>query len=379
MRFSQVKGQDALKAKVVSMIDNHHFPHAVLISGKDGYGSVAMALAIAQYIACENKTNGDSCGECPSCKGYQKLIHPDLHLYFPTTTTKKIDKDNSSSLFTDEFRNYVLEHEGYIDFNSWIDYMGGENKQGIINVRDADNIVMNATLKTFVSNYKIIFVWNADRLNIEASNKLLKILEEPYPNTVFILTAEHKEKIMPTIMSRVQTIFLSPLSDETIAMELRKRDPELTPEQIKYQAMLCEGDLNRLSEEFFRKENECREMFVQINRLAMTYKTKAIDISHFVDEKSKMTRSNLKEFFSYFISTVEKCWLYKCGIPMMQHPLETSEEIFKNNYPKFITQNNLEGIYNIAEKAYHNVDRNANAKINLFNFIIKLGTLLERR
>lgn len=379
MRFSQVKGQDALKAKVVDMVDNHHFPHAVLISGKDGYGSVAMALAIAQYIACENKHDGDSCGECPSCNKYQKLVHPDFHLYFPTTTTKRVEKDNSASLFTEEFREYVLGHEGYIDFNSWIEYMGGENKQGIINVRDADSIVMNATLKTFVSKYKIIFVWGADRLNAEASNKLLKILEEPYPNTIFIMTAEHKEKIMTTILSRVQTIFLSPLSDETIATELKERNPELTSEQVNYQAMLCEGDLNRISEEFFKKENEYREMFVQINRLAMTYKTKASEISKFVDDKSKMTRANLKEFFSYCISTIEKCWLYNCGVPMIQHPLEMSEDIFKKNYPKFITQNNLDGIYTILEKSYHNVDRNANAKINLFNLIIKLGMLLERR
>src|SRR5574344_2040530 len=271
MRFSQVKGQNKIINKIISLIDVEHIPHALLISGRDGYGNLALSLAIAQYISCTDKKHlndnaiiADSCGECSSCKKYQKLIHPDLHFIFPNTTTKSIDKNNESSLFVKEFREFVLKNEGYCDLNQWYKYINAGSKQGVINVRDANNIIKALTLKTYESKFKIMIIWNADKMNNEASDKILKILEEPYPNTVFILTTEHKDKILPTILSRVQQINLPPLSDQDIEEEIRRRYDSLSDEQVKTKVMLCEGNINKIEDIDGEKEKEFEDLFVKI-------------------------------------------------------------------------------------------------------------------
>lgn len=378
MQFSEVKGQEFLVGKLKAIIDNHHFPHAVLIDGKDGYGAMALALAIAQYISCENKQE-DSCGECPSCKKYQKIIHPDLHLVFPTATTEKITSNPTASLFISQFRDFLLETKGYADLNSWLEFFGAENKQGSIYVRDAEELLASINMTAYESKYKIVIIWHADRLNEQTSNKLLKILEEPYPNTIFILTAERKEKILPTILSRVQQIQLSPLSDDIIAEEISKAKPHLSEQEVRRDAILCEGDMTKMNDANTEAAEKHRELFIKINRLALTYKKNAGEIIKFTDDISKLSRENLKSFIAFYLTTIEKIWLYNNNVSMPQHPLETMDEKFKDNFPKFITINNLEGICTLMEKAQHNVDRNANAKINIFNLIIKLGMLLEKR
>ncbi|MBR1627061.1 MAG: hypothetical protein IJ681_07940 [Bacteroidales bacterium] len=379
MQFSQVKGQRELISKIVSLIDTNRFPHAVLFDGKDAYGNLALAIATAQYISCTDRHNGEVCGKCPSCSKYNKLIHPDLHFIFPNTTTKKIDKNNESSLFVGDFRKFVLDNQAYCSLNKWYDFIGSENKQGVINVRDANNIINTLTMKTYESIFKIMIIWNADKMNQEASDKILKILEEPYPNTVFILTTEHKDKIISTILSRVQSITVGPLDDETMYNAIRQYDETLTEEQIGIRIALCEGDFNKIAEIDSEEQAEKTKNFIEINRLAMSYNKNARDIAAFVDVFSKNTRENLKNFLDYFLRTVEKCWLYNNGVKTQVHPLSQTDEKFKNNYPKFITQNNIEGIYKVIEQARKNIDHNANAKINLFDMILKLGYLLEKR
>ncbi|MBQ9312716.1 MAG: hypothetical protein IJ213_06675 [Bacteroidales bacterium] len=379
MRFSQVKGQIFLTKQIRDIIDNGRLAHALLLTGKDGYGSLAIALSIAQYVSCTNKKEEDSCGECPSCNKYQKLIHPDLHFIFPTTTITKVDKNPSSSAFISQFRDFVLQTEGYGDLNSWLNFIGGEKKQGIINVRDADEVLSYMNIKTYESKYKIVIVWHADRLNTEASNKLLKVLEEPYPNTFFILTAERKDKILPTILSRLQQINLTPLDLEVVKQHVEQLNPSLSEQEINNIVLLSDGDLTKTTSEYFTENEDFLRLFVTVNRLAMAYKKNAIEILKQTDDMSKMTREELKHFSNFFLKTIENCWLYNSGCTFIQHPLETTEDKFKKNYPKFITQNNLEGIYNLMEKFQYNVDRNANAKINIFNMIIKLGMLLEKR
>ncbi|MGP1515696.1 MAG: DNA polymerase III subunit [Bacteroidales bacterium] len=380
MLFSQVKGQKILVRRIISLVDNNHFPHAILLNGKDGYGNLTLALATAQYISCTKKLTGEnSCSICSSCNKYEKLIHPDLHFIFPNTATKRVDKNNDASLFITDFRKFVLEHEGYCSLNRWYNYIGSENRQGIINVRDANNIISALTMKTYESKFKIMIIWNADRMNNEASDKILKILEEPYPNTVFILTTEHKDKIMPTILSRVQHINVPPLDDNTMYNAIKEYNPNLNDEQILIKIALCEGNYNRISELDSKDETNKVENFIEINRLAMMYRKNAKDIVTFVDVFSRNTREQLKSFLDYFLRIVEKCWIYNNNVKSTIHPLEQMDNKFKNNFPKFITENNIEGICKVIEQAYRNIDHNANTKINLFDMIIKLGYQLEKR
>ncbi|MBR1769745.1 MAG: hypothetical protein IJ748_04725 [Bacteroidales bacterium] len=392
MQFSQVKGQQEVINRLISVINRNQFPHAVLINGKDGYGNLALALSLAQYISCtdkktfgeavssgENKLIGDSCNECPSCRKYSKLMHPDLHLFFPNAATDKVKKDNKSSLFASEFRDFVSGSGAYSDVYNWLSFIGAETKQGVINVSDANEMVSLLNMKPFESNYKIVVAWNIDRMNLIASNTILKILEEPYPNTVFIFTTEHIENVLPTILSRVQQINLGPLSNEIIEEELRKLHSSSSDEEIKRDVLLSEGNLLNIQSEFLEKEKEYFELFVQLNRKAMMYRRNVFDIIAFADVMSKMSREKLKDFLSYCTKLIERCWQYSMGINTLQHPLAMVEEKFRNNYPQFITQNNLESIFDVIERTQKNIDRNANAKINLTNFVIKFGICLERR
>lgn len=378
MQFSQVKGQKALKERIISLIDENRFPHAVLFNGKDGYGNLALALATAQYISCTSRIESkDSCSECLSCKKYQRLVHPDLHLIFPNTTTKSITKNNESKLFVNQFRDFVLKTNAYCSLSEWYYHLGSENKQGVINVRDANTIISDLTLKTYESPYKILIIWNIDKMTQDASDKILKILEEPYPNTFFLLTTENKDKIIPTILSRVQQIIVPRLDNDTMYYEIKQLYGDLTDEEIKLKVALCDGDYNKIKQTNTQVEQDMQKEFMTITRLAMMYRTRAKEILDFVDVFSKHTRDELKASLSYFLDLIDKCYLYNNGVPMPAHPLGEMEDRFKNNFPQFITQNNIESIYHVIEQAQKNIDFNSNNKINIFDMIIKLGRLLN--
>ena len=190
MQFAKIVGQRNLINTLIDVVLNNRVSHAQLFLGNAGYGGFALALAYAQFVSCTDKQvfassnkdglKADSCGKCPSCLKYEKLSHPDLFFTFPNTTTKAVDKNNESASFLDTFRNYVFSKNAYIDLESWYQELGVENKQGAINVRDANTIIKNLTLKTYESQYKINIVWGVDKLQIDAANKLLKILNEEH-------------------------------------------------------------------------------------------------------------------------------------------------------------------------------------------------------
>lgn len=386
MQFSHVIGQRRLIRTIIELVNNNHFPHALLLNGKDGYGNMAFAFAIAQYISCENRQKEDadsltdSCGDCPSCRKYDKLIHPDLHFIFPNTTTSKVEKDNESKLFASEFRDFILKTKGYGSLQDWYDFVGSGNKQGVINVKDADNIVSSLTMKTFESTYKIMIIWNADKMNQDCSNKILKIIEEPYANTVFILTTEHVEKILPTIISRVQQIKVPPIDNDSMRQIIKKEfGDNLTDEKINQYIDYASGDIIKLRSYSHEKDLYKMELFVKINRIAMMYRKSAAEISTFADDFSHLTREELKTYMDYFLKMVEQFYLYSIGVKKYIHPLENFDAKFQNNYPKFITANNLPLIYKVFQDAQSNIQHNANAKINIFDMIIKLGKALEKR
>ena len=380
MLFSEIKGQNELIERLKRIIDKNRFPHAVLFEGKDGYGNLAVSLAVAQYISCSGGTDiSDSCGDCTSCKKYEKLVHPDLHLFFPSASNGSIDKDVESSLYIDKFREFVFEYGAYGSLNKWYEFIGVENKLGVINIRDANSLIKIISKKTFESPYKIIIIWNADKLNTEASNKILKILEEPYPNTFFILTTENKSKIISTILSRVQTFVLSPLSDEVMFSEIKKSDETLTDEKIYERVMQAEGDYNNINMFGSEFEKELHDNFITINRLAIMSKTKFKDTLSFVDTFSKKTREELKYFLSFYLKILNRCYLYNNAGGLNAHPLSFADDKFKANFLKFITNANIADIYSTVEQTRKNIISNANVKMHLVNMIIKLGYCFENK
>lgn len=383
MRFEQIVGQRNLINALIDVVLNNRVSHAQLFLGSAGYGGFALALAYAQFVSCndkrifENASQGelkaDSCGKCPSCLKYEKLSHPDLFFTFPNTTTKAVEKNNESISFLDTFRDYVLSKNAYIDLESWYQELGVDNKQGAINVRDANTIIKNLTLKTYESQYKINIIWGVDKLQVDAANKLLKILEEPYENTLFLLVAENSEALLPTILSRTQLIKLLPISDVDMA-DFLSRNNFANVENI---LSFAEGNLIKALSWDSDDKSEYRKLFIQFNRLAFSYNSSLAEIYKLVEKICKMGREELKVYLNYTLELYRECFQYgELKIEQLCNFSEEEKE-FKANFAKFITPRNIVHIYNLTQKAMVEIMRNGNAKMIFLTLAINIGKLIK--
>ena len=230
MQFKSVIGQDAVKEKLIASVNENRMAHTQLFLGPEGSGAFPLAIAFAQYVNCHNKQDGDSCGTCPSCIKYQKFAHPDLHFIFPTNTNEKIKKDPKSLLFSEEWREHLNETKGYADQTQWYEKLAIGNKQGTIYTRDADDVIKILGLKPYEAEYKVVIIYLAEKLLDQASNKLLKSLEEPPDKTLIILIAEHYEMIIPTIRSRAQLVKIPRIPDKVMIQALLQRFPDAVNE-----------------------------------------------------------------------------------------------------------------------------------------------------
>lgn len=351
MQFSHFFEQYDLINSLIKIADQGRVSHAQLFYGDESSGAFAICLAYAQYLNCTNKQRfesntkesllADSCGECPSCKKYSKLIHPDLHFIFPNTTTKKIDSKNSSILLMNEFRDFILKSDGYIKLDDWYSYLDIGNKQGQINVRDANDIIAALNVKSYEAKFKIMIIWAVDKLNYDAAPKLLKILEEPYEKTLFFLITQDRENILPTILSRTQLI-------------------KVPNKYSKYK----------------EKELPYLNLFVEWMRNCFQVNSKISEIMKVVEDISKLGREEEKQFLNFTLDVFQKCFIVKMGLTIDDNPLNNCEQKFRDNFPNFITEKNIEKIYKEIEDAILHVERNGNAKIVFLDLSIKLGFLL---
>lgn len=351
MQFSQIIEQHDLINSLIRIYDKRRLSHAQLFFGDEGSKSFALALAYAQFLNCSNKIRfkpednrpiiADSCGICPSCKKFKILSHPDLHFIFPNTTTKKVDSKNSSELLIGEFREFVLKQEGVIKLNDWYDFLDVGNKQGTINVRDANNIIKALSVKSYEAKYKIMIVWCVDKLYYEAAPKLLKILEEPYENTIFLLVTDDRENILPTILSRTQLVKIPPIRQES------------------------------------ETENKYLLIFVEWLRACFFYKSKITDIVKIIDKEIiKLGREEQKQFLGFALEVFQNSFAIKMGLTTSLNLLENTDQKFSSNFPSFVNQNNIEQIYKELDKAILHIERNGNAKMIFLDLSIQLGFLL---
>jgi len=222
MLFSEIIGQQEIKARFIRTVVEQRIPHAQLLCGQEGVGKLALAIAYAQYICCENRTPTDSCGVCPSCVKYKKLVHPDLHFVFPV-----IKPASKSSVICDdfitEFREMILQSP-YFGINDWYAKISDDAKQGMIYANESEEIIRKLSLKTYESEYKVMIIWLPEKMNVTCSNKLLKILEEPPEKTVFLMVTNAPDQIITTILSRTQHIIIPRLSEDEIVHALLNND-----------------------------------------------------------------------------------------------------------------------------------------------------------
>jgi len=369
MLFKDIIGQTNIKNKLIRTVHENRISHAQLFLGPEGSGKLALALAYAQYISCENKQKNDSCGECPSCKKYQKLIHPDLHFIYPISKSK-ISTNESSEIW----RNTVIENP-YFNQIIWYEHFGIENKQGIINKDDSNEIIKIINLKTFESEYKVIIIWMAEKMNLSAANKLLKVIEEPPKKTLFLLVAENSEQILPTILSRTQLIKIPKIDTDSMFFAISDKF-KLSNQEAKDITNLSNGNylnaLNIINKTDYDSENF--DLFVQLMRFS--YKNQVLELLKLAEKLSLLGREKQKNFLIYSLRLLRENFMLNINNRDITY-LSKKEEEFSNKFSAFIHKDNIYQIVNEFNSAITDIEMNGNNKIIFCDLVLKLVKLIK--
>ncbi|PLX00927.1 MAG: DNA polymerase III subunit delta' [Marinilabiliales bacterium] len=376
MQFKNIIGQKPVIDRMLSSYRENRVAHTQLFLGTQGTGVFPLAMAFAQFINCQHKQENDSCGVCPSCKKYEKLSHPDLHFFFPTTTNDSVKKDPKSELFLNEFREYATKSGLYITQSGWYNHLKVGNKQGSIFVRDAGDIIQKMALKSYEAPYKVIIIWMAERLNDSASNKLLKTFEEPPENTIIILIAERYELILPTVRSRSQLLKIPKIAATDIKEALIGRF-DLDYEKAENIAALSSGNWN-LAQDLIENTEEVQANFIAFRQwLRYCFKPgDFIELNKFNADVARLGREKQKGFLNYGLEVVHQSMLHNQNHNDLV--LKKDEELdFSSKLAPFINAANQLEIYQLLNEAVYHVERNAHPGILFTDLSFKLIDLLQ--
>ena len=376
MQFQDIPNQTALKDVLRQSVRRGHVAHAQLFRGAEGSAALALALAYAQYLNCEGRAPDapDSCGHCPACLKISKLAHPDLNFILPTTTTKAVPKDATSGRFMAEWRTFLAESP-YQGFNDWMQHIGAENKQGSISKDEAGQLLKLVSLKAFEATYKIVILWLPELMHPAAANAVLKLLEEPPPTTVFLLVSHEPERLLPTILSRVQAVVVRPFSEDDVTNYLTSHYhvPEAKARQV---AQLAEGNLGAaIASREHSADHNYADFFMRWMRKC--YGLKMTDMLALADEFQKMGRENQKEQLSFSLGLLRKVLLFGIDPQLVPH-LPGSEQQFVQGFSRFVTTHNADQLTEELNTAHYHIERNANPRMVFIDASLRMGQQLRR-
>lgn len=367
MRFADVIGQNAIKARLIHSVKQGRIPHAQMFIGSEGTGNLALALAYASYIHCSNKGVDDSCGECRSCLKHKSMMHPDMHFSFPFPSVKA---DLASELYA-EWRKACSENP-YMNYEMWIRELGAENKQGNIPIKECHAIIKSLSLKPFESEYKILLMWLPEYLGVEG-NVILKLLEEPPEGTLFLLVAENQEKIITTILSRVQMVRVPPIEHEELSSALQKT-LNTSQDEASRLALLGAGNYLRAMELSGTEQNLYLEAFR--NWMGYCYQKKLDQAVNWADAYASNGREQLKGFFLYSLEILRAVMLHQFTPDATG--LSAEEQEFVKKFSSIINAHSKgELMYQWFNNAAYEVERNGNAKVILSDLSFKLARILK--
>nr|WP_299214597.1 DNA polymerase III subunit delta' [uncultured Allomuricauda sp.] len=381
MLFKDVLGLEHIKKHLVTTANSGRVAHAQLFIGPEGSGTLPMALAYAQYLLCGN-IEGENDGENIACNAKcNSLIHPDLHFVFPVSNSDKVKSHAVSDHYIQDWRQFVNE-QPYGNLFDWYRLIGIEKKQGQIGVDEAQDVVKKLSLKSYEGGYKIVVIWMAEKMNISAANKLLKLIEEPPEKTVLILIAEEEEQIINTILSRCQILHFPPLAQSDISAELIKRGAnENEGLSIAHEA---HGNFNKALD-LLNKDSEdlvFERWFVQWVRSAFKAKGNKAAIQELIlwsDEVAKTGREVQKQFLSYCLTMMRQALLLNYKADSLVYAKMHLEGFDLKKFAPFVHENNILDIVGELEKAIFHVERNGNSKIIFTDLSIKLTRLLHTK
>ncbi|MBO7168587.1 MAG: DNA polymerase III subunit delta [Rikenellaceae bacterium] len=375
MKFSEVIGQEDLKDGLRRSVEEERVSHALMFAGSVGCGSLALALAYVQYLNCTNRRGGDSCGECPSCRKMQALEHPDLHMVMPVNKkNKKSDEVLLSDHFMPQWREIVARTGGYFSEQEWYEAIGLDNQQGNISVADIGEMIRKLSFKSFEAEYKAVVLWLPERMKAEPANAMLKILEEPWDKTIFVLVSESPEVLLPTIISRTQPYRIGSADERAVAT--RRVGEGIDDEKALQLARMSGGNLleaRRLAESE-ESTTEYFELFVELMRLS--YNNRHLELITWAERVAKMGREPQKYFLENSVRLLRSSYMLNAGMAEISY-LWGSELEFCRKFSPFIGNDNIEKLVSEMESALSQVRQNGNANIIFTHFALSVSKLIN--
>jgi DNA polymerase-3 subunit delta' len=374
MFFKDVIGQEEAKQRLIREAQKGKIAHARLFCGPEGIGKLPLAIAYARYLSCNNPGEKDACGVCPNCIKFNKLAHPDLHFVFPVI--KKKAKDTVSDDFIAEWRE-LLSNTPYFNLNIWLEEMGAENQQAQIYVKESDEIIRKLSLKSSQGGYKIMIIWLPEKMNVECSNKLLKLLEEPPSQTIFLLVSEEPDMLLTTILSRTQRFTLYGIEEKYITERLQNQYGLQEKDAISI-AHQSEGNFLKALESIHLSEENKLFFDLFVNLMRLSYQRKIREMKQWSETIAAMGREKQKHFLSYCQRLVRENFIFNFKDPSLIF-MNEEEQNFSKRFAPYINEKNVMGIMDELSEAQRHIEQNVNARMVFFDFSLKMIVLLVQK
>lgn len=369
MYFRDVIGLNDVKQYLLDTVQSGYIPHARIVYGPEGVGKLPLAIAYARYLNCSNRGIKDACGECPSCHKFNKFAHPDLHFVFPVVKSKISDE------YLSQWRD-LLTSKSYFNLNDWLRHIDAQNAQAIIYSKESDEIIRKLNLKVYEAPYKIMIIWLPEKMHVACSNRLLKMIEEPPANTIFLLVSEEKENVLQTIWSRCQPLNIHAIERNEMVDAIKSKF-NVTDDYASSIAHIAKGSFTKAMQMIESSENNLFlfDLFVNMMRTSVSGNIKGI--KEVANKIADIGREMQKSFILYSLRMFREYFINNIGESQMVY-LNDYEQQFGERFSPFINEKNIEGFNDEFSLAYRQIEQNGNAKIIFLDLCLKSTMLLRK-
>lgn len=370
--FQDVVGQEETKNLLLAQAKTGRLPHALLLSGETGYGTLALALALANYVLCHHPGPEDSCGHCPACLKVKKLIHADLHFSFPVV------KKSSGETTADTYMSQWIAQLGddpYFDLTDWTNLISDGKKQAVIPDAECDNVIRKMSLTAYEGGMKVMIIWLPERMTTNAANTLLKTLEEPSPHSLFILCSEHTEQLLPTIVSRTQRIDVPPIGLSELSAALMQRRG-LNRDTAMSVARTSGGSYLRALRQLCDTGTADRMLSRFISLMRLAYVRNLPKLMEWSDELAALNREQQQTQLSYMQGLLRENFIYNFHHSELNF-MTPAESAFASKFARFINERNIIRFTDEFSRAQRDVAGNVSGRTIFFNLALKTIILLR--